>query len=35
MGTITEKLQKLLTTKAAIKAAITEKGQTPGDVFAD
>lgn len=35
MGTITEKLQKLLTTKAAIKAAIMEKGQTPGDVFAD
>lgn len=35
MGTIQEKLQKLLATKAAIKTAIAEKGQTPGDVFAD
>lgn len=35
MGTIAQKLSKLLETKADIKAAITEKGQTPGNVFAD
>lgn len=35
MGTIAQKLAKLLATKADIKAAIAEKGQTPGDVFAD
>ncbi|MCX4371942.1 MAG: hypothetical protein OSJ58_08930 [Dysosmobacter sp.] len=35
MGTISEKLAKLLATKADIKAAIKEKGQIPGDVFAD
>lgn len=33
MGTIAQKLAKLLETKTDIKAAITEKGQTPGDVF--
>lgn len=35
MGTIAQKLAKLLATKADIKAAIAEKGQIPGDVFAD
>lgn len=35
MGTIAQKLEKLLATKADIKAAIAEKGQIPGDVFAD
>lgn len=35
MGTVAEKLNKLLGTKAAIKAAIIEKGQEAGDVFAD
>ncbi|MEY8261334.1 hypothetical protein AALA80_13410 [Oscillospiraceae bacterium 50-60] len=35
MGTIAEKLAKLLVAKEDIKAAITEKGQIPGDVFAD
>lgn len=33
MGTIAQKLTKLLETKSDIKAAITEKGQVPGDVF--
>ena len=33
MGTITEKLNKLVDTKNNIKAAIIEKGQTVGDVF--
>lgn len=35
MGTINDKLDKALDTKARIKAAITEKGQPPGDVFAE
>lgn len=35
MGTIAQKLSKLLETKTDIKSAITEKGQVPGDVFAD
>lgn len=35
MGTIAEKLAKALASKEDIKAAITEKGQTPGDVLAD
>lgn len=35
MGTIVNKLNKLLETKAAIKAALVEKGQTPGDVFSE
>lgn len=33
MGTIADKLAKLEATKADLKAAITEKGQTVGDVF--
>ena len=33
MGTVAEKLNKVLRTKADIKAAITEKGQNVGDVF--
>lgn len=33
MGTVDEKLSKLLGTKADIKAAIIEKGQEAGDVF--
>lgn len=35
MGTTTEKFQKLIQTKADIKAALTEKGQTVGDVFSE
>ena len=31
MGTIAEKLRKLLDTKAAIKAALVEKGQSVSD----
>lgn len=34
-GTTNEKLELLRQTKADLKAALTEKGQTPGDVFAD
>ena len=33
MGTTADKLNKLLQTKAAIKAALIEKGQKPSDVF--
>ena len=33
MGTVAEKLNKVLKTKADIKAAIIEKGQNAGDVF--
>lgn len=33
MGTIANKLAKLNSTKAALKAALAEKGQTVGDVF--
>lgn len=33
MGTTTAKLNKLMETKAAIKAALVEKGQNPSDVF--
>ncbi len=33
MGTTTDKLNKLMETKAAIKAALVEKGQNPSDVF--
>lgn len=33
MGTTTDKLNKLIQTKAAIKAALEEKGQNPSDVF--
>lgn len=33
MGTTSEKLTKLLGTKAEIKAALAEKGQPAGDVF--
>lgn len=33
MGTTADKLNKLIQTKAAIKAALVEKGQTPTDVF--
>lgn len=33
MGTTTDKLNKLIQTKAAIKAALVEKGQNPSDVF--
>lgn len=33
MGTIANKLAKLKTTKAEIKAALAEKGQTVGEVF--
>jgi hypothetical protein len=35
MGTTAEKLAKLAATKADLKAAIIEKGQTVGDVFSD
>lgn len=35
MGTTAEKLALLKTTKADMKAALTEQGQNPGDVFAD
>lgn len=35
MGTVSDKLSTLANTKAGIKAAITEKGQTVGDVFSD
>lgn len=34
-NTTTDKLNKILNTKADIKAALAEKGQTVGDVFAD
>lgn len=33
MGTTSEKLAKLAATKADLKAALAEKGQTVGDVF--
>lgn len=33
MGTTADKLNKLIQTKAAIKAALEEKGQNPSDVF--
>ena len=33
MGTIADKLAKLAATKADLKAALAEKGQTVGDVF--
>lgn len=33
MGTTADKLNKLIQTKAAIKAALVEKGQNPSDVF--
>lgn len=33
MGTTADKLEKLAATKADLKAAIKEKGQTVGDVF--
>lgn len=33
MGTTTDKLKKLMETKAAIKAALVKKGQNPSDVF--
>ena len=33
MGTTSDKLNKLIQTKAAIKAALVEKGQNPSDVF--
>lgn len=33
MGTTADKLKKLMETKAAIKAALVEKGQNPSDVF--
>ncbi len=33
MDTTTDKLNKLIQTKAAIKAALVEKGQNPSDVF--
>lgn len=33
MGTTTDKLNKLIQTKVAIKAALVEKGQNPSDVF--
>lgn len=35
MGTVADKLAALENTKAGIKAAITEKGQSVGEVFAD
>lgn len=35
MGTIADKLAKLSETKADLKAALIEKGQTVGDVFSD
>ena len=35
MGTVADKLSALANTKAGIKAAITEKGQSVGDVFSD
>ena len=34
-GTSADKLALLKATKAELKAALTEKGQTPGDKFAD
>lgn len=33
MGTTADKLNKLISTKADLKAALIEKGQDPGDVF--
>lgn len=35
MGTTADKFNKLAQTKADLKAALAEKGQTVGDVFAD
>lgn len=35
MGTPADKLNKLLDTKSDLKAALTEKGQAPGNVFAE
>lgn len=35
MGTVSDKLLALSSTKSAIKEAITEKGQSVGDVFSD
>lgn len=35
MGTTADKLQKLAATKADLKAALAEKGQTVGDVFSE
>lgn len=35
MGTTADKLQKLADTKADLKAALAEKGQTVGDVFSE
>lgn len=35
MGTVAEKLSVLSSTKSAIKGAISEKGQSVGDVFSD
>lgn len=35
MGTAADKLNLLQATKADLKAALTEKGQTPGDVFSE
>lgn len=32
-GTTTDKLERLMQTKADIKSALIEKGQAPGDVF--
>lgn len=34
-GTTTDKLERLMQTKADIKSALIEKGQTPGDVFSE
>lgn len=34
-GTTTDKLERLMQTKADIKAALIEKGQSPGDVFSE
>lgn len=35
MGTVTEKLSALSSTKSAIKEAISEKGQSVGEIFSD
>ena len=35
MGTTADKLNRLLETKAALKSALVEKGQEPGDVFSE
>lgn len=34
-GTTTDKLERLMQTKADIKSALIEKGQSPGDVFSE